>query len=157
MLVASVVLCGCTKTYVRKVARYNLGDAPTSEIVPRTGIYAVKYTSEAAGKSHKIDASERLMVKGERLGFATDEKGRIVGLAGDQRIKIYDLPDDARSVVWYHKSNEQTQFGREMEKASKAGRALAVGTAVIGGALLIDSALPHDEDADLPDYVKRQK
>ncbi len=144
-LIGATILCGgCTKTTVQKIARYQLGDEPTTELVRKTGVYAVKYVSGSSSQSHKIDASERLMDKGERLGFATDEHGKIVGIAGEQRIPIYDLPPDAQSVVWYHKSKQQTQFGREMEKAGQTageiGTVAAVGTlagvAIIGGAML---------------------
>lgn len=99
------------------------------------------------------------MEKGDRLGFATDEHGKIVGVVGENRVPIYDLPSDARSVVWYYKSKERTRFGREMEKAGQTAREIgtvaAVGT--LAGAAIIGAAMLDDQnDGDCSNSVNDQ-
>src|SRR5580765_7748679 len=74
--------CGCTATRERSVARYELGAAAKVQQAPDSGIFKVKWASDAKGPFQTVTQTKRLVARGEKVDFATDDGGRVIAVAG---------------------------------------------------------------------------
>jgi len=155
LVVSLLAGMGCTRRFNHRLPGYQPGSAERIRPCPWSGIYKIRWTGDGEHFA-RIGGSERLVLEGEALGFATRENGRIVAIAGQERFELTDLPPHATLCYWYARGKEQTEFSRTMELAAQAA---AVATAGMGLEMLgtaIESELGWDDDDDA-DRRKRKR
>ena len=145
VLHVAILTAGCTKTVIKRVARFDVQRDNVDAIAPRTGVYKVKYVSTASSKGRSAVDSSRLLREGDRLGFRKTEDGRILAVAGEEQFELHDLPANVSRCCWYHRTTEPSQFARNVAGVFE-GAAFAAGA----GAVLMADALLNgsDDDAD---------
>src|SRR5947209_20479572 len=95
-LLLAAAICGCTAMRERSVARYELGAPAKVQQAPDSSIFKVKWASDGQGPFHSMAQTKRLIPKGEKVGFATDDGGRVIAVAGRESFPLDRLPKDAR-------------------------------------------------------------
>ena len=118
LLTVSVLFCGCTRTIRQRVAEYQPGTVPTTQPVPTTGVYSIRFVDDSGKKFGGIPSSHVYLRKGEPIGFAFDENGKLRGIAGTYNLAI-NTPEN-HGLVWSATYRKPTQFAREVEKAADA-------------------------------------
>src|SRR4051812_7239662 len=118
------LLVGCTKTIQHRVAGYYPGAAPTTQPVPKTAVYSIRFLDERGKKVGGIPASHRLLQAGDHAGFDIDESKGIVAIAAGEEFAINIPP--GHGAIWSTTYHRPTQFSREVAKATKAS-AIVVG------------------------------
>lgn len=115
------LICGCTKTVHQRVAGFYPGTVPTTQPVPKTAVYSIRFLDEKGHKTSGIANSHYLLAAGEHAGFDIDEDNGIVAVAGNKCFPIVIPP--GYGAIWSATYQKQTQFAREISKAAKtAGR-----------------------------------
>lgn len=158
---------GCVHTDVHRLARYRPGAIAVQSPAPVSGVYQVKYATTDAGLQ-KLTDSERIVRKGEPLGFRVAEDGTLLAVAGADEFVVSADRHSLRKCVWYGRSEKPSQFTREVHKAAKtaAGAVSVAGVAtglvaVVVGEAALDEAIggtdcddeeddPCDDDAGPP-------
>ena len=125
-------LAGCTKVMTQQIAYYQPGEAPITHAISKTAIYQVKVLDD--GKYRGVHGTETLVFPGETLGFATASDGAVQAITPRGSVRLQIPPD--RRLIWYSRTERQTQFGREVDKALTAAGA----TAVVAGEVAIVGA-----------------
>ena len=69
-IVNSLLICGCTKTVQQRVAEYHPGALPTTQPVPKTAVYSIRFVDEKGKKTGGIPSSHRLLAAGENFHYA---------------------------------------------------------------------------------------
>jgi hypothetical protein len=145
LLALALLIClasGCTKVVSYPVAAFHPGSAPTTQPVPKTAVYSIRFLDEKGKKFGGIPGSQRLLAAGEHAGFELDESGVVVAVAANERFAIEAPP--GQGMVWSTTYRKPTQFSKEMAKATvTAGKAAAV-----GGGLFMRALLKLDDDDD---------
>lgn len=135
---------GCTKQIKATAARYKVGDEPVVAYAKHAGIWRIKATPDQDDKLKTLPATERLVEKGEAIGFYTDDAtGRVVAFIGDDDVFLPDGPA-LQQYAWSYNHKRRTQFGKEMSKARQSARDVAKFTAavgLIGSLIVLDAAL----------------
>ncbi len=165
LAVLLVTSTGCVTTRAARLARHDLSQPPstTTSTVRETGVYQVKWVQN---KSHSgpIAGTERILKRGDTVGFTTTDDGGLLALAGDEQIAIEPpIPDGSRRLIWYarHEVPSDLTVGTGRVLAGVVTGA-AVGALVVG-AVAVDAALGEeedDDDDDVPIYsldVERQE
>lgn len=154
VLLPSVLsLAGCTKTKLYRAARFEPGEEMSiTRAAPADGTYKVKWLNPRDGELHTVHGTERLLFKGQRLGFGRDEDGRVLAVAGEEAFALGRLNRHAGYCVWVGKVKKETKFAGVMrETAEITGRVVATGAVVTGVVALgianacLDAA---DDDCD---------
>ena len=157
-VVAFVVItflnCGCTKTVQHRVAEYHPGLTPTTQPVPKTAVYSVRFLDENGKKTGGIPWSHRLLAAGEHVGFAMDEDQGLLAVAGNDSFPI-QLPD-RHGAVWSTTYTKETQFSKEMKKVTRTTGKVAglVAKGIVEGALSGDD---DDDDSGEMDRIKKHR
>src|SRR3954454_7869827 len=120
ILLSLSATCGCTVTRERSVARYELGAAAKVQQTPDSGIFKVKWTSDPKGRYQTVTQTNRLLAKGEKVGFATDDGGRVIAVAGRERFPLDRLPKRARFCAWTYQVEKESNLGKGLRTAGKA-------------------------------------
>src|SRR2546430_2506943 len=83
------LLTGCTHATVHRVARYRpvADSAPAMTVAPATGVYGVRY-APPGGEMRNLDDSERIVRKGEPLGFDVADDGSLLAVAGGEQFLL---------------------------------------------------------------------
>ena len=134
---------GCARRFNHRLPGYQPGAAERIRPCPWSGIYKIRWTGDGEHFA-RIGGSERLVLEGEALGFATRENGRIVAIAGEERFELPELPPHATLCYWYARGKEQTEFGRAMELAAQAAAVAIVEMSVE----MLESAIEDELDLD---------
>src|SRR5687767_8035469 len=108
LLLAIVLFTGCTKTVRHRVADYYPGVAPTTQPVPKTAVYSIRFLDEKGKKTGGVPNSHRLMQAGDRVGFDVDESAGLVAIAASDRFPI-EIPA-GHGAVWSATYHKPTQF-----------------------------------------------
>ena len=140
---------GCTSTHVTRAARFE--PAQKTEAVrraPQAGAYKVKYADVAGGGLRTVGGTQRIVGRGDPLGFTRSPEGKVVAIAGDEQIALDKLPPTARYCVWIAKEQRQTQFSREVGKAAATAGAGVVVGALAGVEILGALAESNNDDCD---------
>jgi len=142
---AMVLLTGCTKTVQHRVAGYYPGISPTTQPVPKTAVYSIRFLDEKGKKTGGIPNSHRLIQAGDHAGFDIDESKGVVAVAGEASFPI-TIPT-GYGAVWSTTYRRPTQFSKEVAKAAVAtGKATGyIAAGVVEGVLY---KLDEDEDMD---------
>ena len=144
--VGLVVGGGCTQTRVAMVAEYHPGVPLKVDRTPDVGVYKIKYAAgPGGGELHTLHGSKRFLGKGQPVGFVAGDDGAIIAVAGEERFPAR-LPADARFCVWYTKSEEPSQFARELGDAAHVLGATVVVVGIVAGAAALGIASLHDDD-----------
>jgi hypothetical protein len=137
---------GCTSTHVTRAARFE--PAQTAQAVrgaPQAGAYKVKYADVSGGGLRTVGGTQRIVGRGDPLGFTRSPEGKVVAVAGDEQIALEKLPPTARYCVWIAKDQRQTQFSREVGKAAAiAGAGVVVGA--LAGVEVLGALAESDND-----------
>jgi hypothetical protein len=152
----AIVTTGCTKTVIKRVARFDVNRDSVAAIAPRTGVYKVKYVSMTSSKGRSAVDSSRVLRQGDRLGFRKTEDGRILAVAGEEEFELHDLPANASRFCWYHRTTEPSQFAKNVagvvDAATVVGQSAAfaagAGAIIVGGAVL--NGTDDEYDCDPP-------
>lgn len=146
LLIAVILPAGCTKTISHPVAAYYPGNmAPTTQPVPRTAVYSIRFLDEKGRKFGGVPGSQRLLQAGDHVGFEMDDEGAIVAIAANEKLAL-DVPPRS-GMVWSTTYHKPTQFSKEVAKAA-TGTAKAAGAAT---GIFIKSTVEnmlHDDDED---------
>ena len=146
-LALSLLICllsGCTKVVSYPVAAFHPGSTPTTQPVPKTAVYSIRFLDEKGKKFGGIPGSQRLLAAGEHAGFELDESGSVVAIAANEKFPI-EVPA-GQGMVWSTTYRRPTQFSKEMAKATvTAGKAAAVGAGLFVRTLL---KLDDNDDED---------
>jgi hypothetical protein len=91
-----------------------------------------------------LEDSQRVVRKGQPLGFRVGEDGALVAVAGAEEIPLPLRPTDVRKVVWHCRTEDSSQFAKELSKAGQGAvvvgatagyltgaAALGIGTAIL--------------------------
>ena len=113
----ALLVCGCTKTVQQRVASYYPGAAPTTQPVPKSGVYSIRFLDEKGRKTGGIADSHRLLEAGQHAGFAVDPDMGLLAVAGNNSFPI-EIPP-GYGAVWSTTYTKQTQFSKEVSKAAK--------------------------------------
>jgi hypothetical protein len=113
-----ILICGCTKTVRQRVAEYQPGTVPTTQPVPATAVYSIRFVDASGKKFGGVSSSHVYLRKGEPIGFAFDENGKLRGIAGTYNFAI-NTPEK-HGLVWSATFRRPTQFGREVEEIADA-------------------------------------
>jgi hypothetical protein len=150
---------GCTKTIQQRVGTFYPGAAPTTQPVPKTAVYSIRFVDERGKKTGGIPNSNRLLQAGEPAGFDIDEAKGLVAVAANERIAI-DIPA-GQGAVWSARYRQPTQFSKEVAKAvvatGKAAKAAAVGAGVVAGAVFMGELESEDDHDYSKDVDPRQQ
>jgi hypothetical protein len=145
------VLSGCTKVVSYSVAAFHPGSTPTTQPVPKTAVYSIRFLDEKGKKFGGISGSQRLLQAGDHAGFELDESGNFVAIAAREKFVI-DAPAGP-GMVWSTTYRKPTQFSKEVAKATvNTGKAAAVGGGLFMRALL---KLDDDDEDCLPSPARR--
>jgi hypothetical protein len=116
----------------------------------------VKWASDAKGPFRTVNQSKRLVARGERVGFATDDSGRVIAVAGREWFPLDRLPKGARYCTWTYQVEKETNLGKGLRTAGKAmgDAALVTGAAAAVVALEAATAYAWDQadDDDAADH-----
>jgi len=149
VLVLTMLATGCTRRVVHKVARFDPAGsenlAPTSQPVPKVAVWKVKVRGHVEKDYHGIDGTERLLQRGDVVGFHRDEDGVTYAVANREMIPL-SLTAEHRRVVWYASIEEQTQFGRELAEVVDFAVAVGAGATVVGVVILVLALSSGDDD-----------
>lgn len=137
-----IVIGGCTKTVQHRVAGYYPGTAPTTQPVPKTAVYSIRFLDEKGKKTGGIPSSHRLLAAGEHAGFALDQDQRLLAVAGNNSFPI-QIPE-GYGAVWSTTYTKETQFSKEMKKAVRTTGKVA-GLVAKG---IVEGVLNGDDDDD---------
>ena len=107
----ALVICGCTKTVRQRVVEYRPGTVPTTQPVPATAVYSIRFVDSNGKKFGGIASSHVYLHKGEPIGFAFDEEGKLRGIAGTYN--IYDFESEKRDA-WTLGLSNSDDFGRAL-------------------------------------------
>ncbi len=118
LLVGSLLATGCTKTQVTTVGRLEGPKTETLQRVPFTGTYQAMWTDSDRHHLYAIAGASRFAHTGEHLGFAKVD-GQLLATHDDFRLPIHRVPSRTKYVVWYNQRTVETQFGREVDKATE--------------------------------------
>ena len=145
LLAVSMVMSGCTKTVVHRLAAYRPGEAAKVQEAPVASVYKAKVYGRD-GKLHGIDGTERVLGKGQPLGFRTAQDGVVHAMAAGDSVPLALTAD--RKVVWFTQYRRQTQFGKEVRKAKDFAGEVAsiVGILALAGGLLALEASTQSDD-----------
>ena len=141
--VAVLLLTGCMKTVQHRVADYYPGVAPSTQPVPKTAFYSIRFLDEKGKRTGGIPNSHRLIQAGDHAGFDVDESEGLVAIAANERFAI-DIPP-GYGAVWSTTYHKPTQLAKEVAKATKA-------TAKVAGhvaAGIVEGFLESSDDDDL--------
>src|SRR3954470_9923901 len=98
LLLIAFFVCGCVKTVRERTADYYPGTVPTTQPVPSAGVYSIRFIDANGRKFGGIPSSHVLLDKGQPIGFAVDEEGKLRGIAGTYSFPL-DTPAD-HGLVW---------------------------------------------------------
>jgi hypothetical protein len=143
-------LAGCVHTEVYRVSRFKPGTATVQYAAPFSGVYKVKYAYAGGGGIRELADSERIVRKGEPLGFRVAEDGTVLAVAGADEFAVAADARALRKCVWYGRSEKPSQFAREVYKAANTTGQAAVVAGVVtgvaaGGAGLVVAEAALDE------------
>jgi hypothetical protein len=147
-LVGSLAGSGCVRTVTYRAARFEPGVAalPTTQPVRTAAVWKVKVRGNGEKEYHGIDGTERLLQRGDVVGFRRGEDGVVYAVANRDQIPLA-LTDDHERVVWQAKEKKPTEFAEGVADvvAMMAGAVMVAGIGVGLGALwLISEDLEHD-------------
>ena len=149
-LIGAMSTSGCTRTVTHRVARFEpAGEAaPTTQPVRAAAVWKVKVRGHGERDYHAIDGTERLLQRGDVVGFRRGDDGVVYALANKDQIPLA-LTGEHHRVVWYTKTETPTDFGQSMAEVGQLTGQVLVGAAAVGllGAALILSA-SNDDDCD---------
>jgi hypothetical protein len=114
LLSITLLLCGCTRTIRQRAAEYHPGMQPTTQPVPATAVYSIRFLDASGKKFGGIPSSHVFVYKGEPIGFEFDENGKLRGIAGTYSFAL-DTPAD-HGLVWSATDRVPTQFSREVAR-----------------------------------------
>jgi hypothetical protein len=161
LLLIPFFVCGCVKTVRQRAAVYYPGTVPTTQPVPSTGIYSIRFIDANGRKFAGIPSSHVLLDRGQPIGFAVDEEGKLRGIAGTYSFPL-DTPADY-GLVWSSTDRRPTQFGKEVGKVAE-GSTKVMAIVGVGGILIMGVAggvlhpldlLNSDDDCELPSVASR--
>jgi len=149
VLITSVAAFGCVHTVTQQVAPFktDLPDPAVTKRAPESAVYQVKVFDH--GKYRGVAGTERLVSRGDALGFRTAADGSLYGVAGDEAIPLRLPP--RRAVAWYAVYEKQTHLGREVEKALGAAGDVATtagALGLVGATAAADAYLDSLDDQD---------
>jgi hypothetical protein len=128
LLIIAMLGTGCVQTRQERLARYEPGSPPIYRVIPRSGVYKVKWKF---GDEYKTASGTwRYFVQGTPVGFQTQDDGTVVALAGDQKIPLGPAPRHTKYCCWYQKFEEETQFAKEIRQAAQT---IVIGTVGVAG------------------------
>jgi len=128
-LVVIVSSAGCTKLSERTHARYELGTPLKLRSAEPGGLYQVKWSATADGPRRTVPGTQRLVRRGEPVGFMRDQDGTVLAVAGQAQFKLTGLPPEATHCVW---STEFPRDSRLAQGVGGAGRLALNGVGLIG-------------------------
>jgi hypothetical protein len=137
----SLIAGGCTHTSVKQVAPYQPGEPLRVSQTPAVGIYKIKYASADDEELKTLHGSKRILGKGQPIGFERAEDGQVIAVAGYEKFPAL-LPPGARFCVWSTKTEKPSRFAQNMDALGQA----AVGTAIVGGILVLAVAAASTDD-----------
>ena len=151
----AALACGCMKTSVQRIARFEPGRQPVQRHARATSVYKVRYADVAGGKMKTVPGSGRLVSEGEPLGFREAEDGTVIAVAGDEEFPLQAPPGRVRYCVWYRRWKEPRQFAKEVGRLAQ-GTAEATGylagkTLEAGVNAALNSGGDDDDDCDRDD------
>jgi hypothetical protein len=72
LVAVTFVFCGCTTTVKHRVAGYYPGTVPTTQPVPKTAVYSIRFLDENGKKTGGLSYSHLLLAAGEHAGCDID-------------------------------------------------------------------------------------
>ena len=147
-LVASMLAPGCTRTVTYRVARFEPGGgaAATTQPVRTAAVWKVKVRGHGEKDYHGIDGTERLLQRGDTVGFRTGADGAVYAVVNNEQIPLELTREHAR-VAWQAKTEEPTEFGRTVADlvVLSTDAVMIAGIGIGLGALwLIEKDMEHD-------------
>ena len=150
-LIGSLVSAGCVRTLTHRVARFEptnpASAAATTQPVRTAALWKVKVRGHGEKDYHGIDGTERLLQRGDVVGFRRGADGVIYAVANRDQIPLA-LTDEHARVVWQAEVEKTTDFGEVMAAAGEMTAHVLLGAAaVVGvGAVLFLAATDDDDD-----------
>ena len=132
LLTVVVFSLGCSSTRNVTLKPYTLGNESMIRLAPETGVYKIEWLENNKTKPKTLAGSNRLIPKGQLIGFATEPNGQLVAIAGFERFPLNTLPANAHYFQW------QGKYAKE----SQALKNYKAGTRALGNVLSIIAALP---------------
>ena len=80
VLLTAILSVGCTKTVIKRVARFDSDRDSISAVAPETGVYKVKYSFDASKDSRSVADSSRNFIL-QRSSAGKDTAGTYYGTA----------------------------------------------------------------------------
>ncbi len=156
VLAGAMVSGGCVRTVTHRAARFEpeaagageAATAATTQPVSAAAVWKVKVREHGEKEYHGIDGTERLLQRGDVVGFRKGEDGVIYAVVNKEQIPLA-LTEDHRRVVWQAREKKTTDFAMGMAEVGQvAAQVLAVvaTVAVIGGLLVLSAAAENDCD-----------
>jgi hypothetical protein len=151
------------RTVTHRAARFEPGGAvatatPTTQPVRTAAVWKVKVRERGEKDYHGIDGTERLLQRGDVVGFRKGDDGVIYAVVNKEEIPLA-LTSDHRRVVWQAKTEKPTDFGRGMAEVIvlTTDAVMVVGVAVgLGAMWLISQDAENDQrERDQKRYVPR--
>jgi len=112
----TLLICGCTKTVHQRAVEYHPGAMPTTQPVPATAVYSIRFVDAKGKKFGGIPSSHVYLNKGEPIGFAFDGEGKLRGIAGTYSFAVD--PPAHHGMVWSASYRKPTQFAKEVAKVA---------------------------------------
>jgi hypothetical protein len=154
-LVGSLAGSGCVRTVTYRAARFEPGVAalPTTQPVRTAAVWKVKVRGNGEKEYHGIDGTERLLQRGDVVGFRRGDDGVVYATANNDRIPLA-LTDDHQRVVWQAKERKPTEFGAVAGEVGRFTAQILIGAAAVAGVgvVLFLAATNDDDDCDEFNY-----
>ena len=151
-LVGSLLSSGCVRTVTHRAARFEptkVAAAPTTQPVRTAAVWKVKVRGHGEKAYHGIDGTERLLQRGDVVGFRRGEDGVVYAVANRDQIPLA-LTDAHARVVWQAKETKPTGFGEAATAVGQVTMYVLGGAAIVAGvgALLFLAATSDDDECD---------
>jgi hypothetical protein len=151
-LVGSLAGSGCVRTVTHRAARFepqNTAVEPTTQPVRTAAVWKVKVRGQGEKDYHGIDGTERLLQRGDVVGFRRGDDGVVYAVVNRESIPLA-LTDEHARVVWQTKERKTTDFGEAVtDIVVFTGGALGVAAMAVGlGALWVIAASADDDECD---------
>jgi hypothetical protein len=151
-----ILSCGCAGRHWNVVGWFPVKPAERAgeklevrNVAPASGVYKVKFATRVDADEddfHTYGGARRVLHRGDHVGFARDESGKVYAIAGAETFPLPERKHPRRTpnfLVWAYHSPEPVKSGLA-ETLDGIGQALVVTAVVVGVASLVLLGIWYD-------------
>jgi hypothetical protein len=155
----ALVAAGCASGVSggKKYTKFRPADAvaPAQHIEParHSGEHFIVVRMVGTEGLARLPHTTRQLRKGDRVGFARDERGQLLAVAGNATRPLEPVPAGVSYIAWYYQKDQPLfELGRSIRDGAAHVGGIAAEAAVVGafaiGESALEDALNGDDDDD---------